>query len=84
MPIDKNLKNSPLSTVTYWQYIQLVIDTFVWAEQYASSTEKRYHIFQFLPQLKLYGHSPLHVCVCVPVYMVYEDTNVYNNVGITT
>ncbi len=24
------------------------------------------------------------VCVCELVYMVYEDTNLYNNMGITT
>ncbi len=25
----------------------------------------------------------LYVCVCVHVYMVYEDTHLYNDMGIT-
>ncbi len=27
--------------------------------------------------------SNLFVCVCVHVYVVYEDTNLYNDMGIT-
>ncbi len=29
-------------------------------------------------------HACVRVCVSELVYMVYEDTNLYNNMGITT
>ncbi len=36
------------------------------------------HVFVMSPGLPL-----IYVCVCVCVYVVYEDTNLYNDMGMT-
>ncbi len=35
------------------------------------------------PEIILYLCVCVCVCVCVRVYVVYEDTNLYNNMGMT-
>ncbi len=41
------------------------------------------HNFTFVFLFFLFIQPCVCVCVCVRVYVVYEDTNLYNNMGMT-